>query len=345
MRSSVRIRYAPPIFDHMATQLHTKRLSAQARQRNKRISRIKAILPLLITFILLASIYIFVLAPDRPDVVLRRVMFKSFDQSVQKSWRYDGSMGDKDQGLAIEFNGQKASNSDNEFFVKLEAKDKTVSYHVIKKPQYSYYYVSGWSNLQTIIATVPGASMPDSSIMAVLAAADNAWVRVPAAQTAAVESFLPCKGQAPQAPSMSELKSLTSDNMPIKIVGGPYVTTDGSQSHIYDVSLDESRKTTLFESGIVDYLNCLDTARKPDYRLRKVTKSEISEIKVSITIDRLSETFTKLVIKQYGQYLQVGMHDYNKDVVVREPADYIESSDLVNRLDDDTKVLLLAKGI
>ena len=100
-----------------------RRQSAKERERLKKFKAIKTAVPLVLTLLLLVVVYIFILVPDSPGVVLSRGLYNSFDQTKQKSWRYDGSFGDKDSGFAAEYSGQKASNGDDEFFIKFSVKE------------------------------------------------------------------------------------------------------------------------------------------------------------------------------------------------------------------------------
>jgi len=328
----------------MSKELQTnRRVSAKERARLKKLNVFKTAVPLVLTVLLLAVVYVLVLLPDKPELVLKRSLYNSLDQSKQKSWRYDGSFGDKDNGFSAEYSGQKAQNGDNEFFLKLMAKDLSTSYHITRKGNDSYYLVSGATNLSTILSTIPGAKLPDQTMTAVLASINDTWIKVPNTSDELVQKLVPCSATPLLLPNASQLTDVTDAKLPLQITGGPYSANNGTQSRVFEVGLKKGRAVTDYEVGIGNFISCLDGLRNNDFRLRKVSSQDVDIFKVSITVDPLSNTVSHVVYKAFGQYFQLNLRDYNKDVTVNAPDTSITLDDTFTGLNDQLKQELSTK--
>jgi hypothetical protein len=275
--------------------------------------------------------------------VLSRAVLNSLDQSKQKSWRYDGSFGDKDTKLDGEMTGQKAKNGDSEFYIKLSTKDKSTSYHVIKKGQDYYYLVSGVDSIPGLVAIIPGAKVPDPVTSNILSHLNNTWIKVPASEQQNAEKLVPCSGTSLILPTVDELKQLTSTDMPVEITGGPYSANDGTQSRVFQVGLKQSRHVTHYEGTVSDFISCLDSLRGDDFKLRKVNSQDINSLRFNITVDPLSNTLSKVLVNQFSQYFQLNLRDYNKDISIQQPDSSTTLSDFVNGLDKQTQNDLILK--
>lgn len=320
-----------------------RRQSAKERERLKKLNVFKTAVPLVLTVLLLAVVYVMVLLPDSPEVVLKRALSNSLNQTKQKSWRYDGSFGDKDSGFAAEYSGQKSNTGDSEFYIKFSAKDQTASYHIIQKGTDRYYLVSGASNISTILATIPGAQVPDKATLDILNSANNSWIKVTASDATSIQNLMPCSADPISLPTKEQLFRLTGADLPLQITGGPYAATDGTQTRIFEVGLKKGRTTTSYETGVTNFINCLDGLRKSDYRLRKVSSQDIDIFRVNITVDPLSNTISHVVYRAFSQYFQINVRDYNKDVTVNAPDGSLTASDFILKLDDQTRTELQAK--
>jgi hypothetical protein len=314
-----------------------RRLSAKERERRNKVKVFKTAVPLVVTLLLLGLVYVFVLVPVRPSVVLSNALYNSLDQTKQKSWRYDGSFGDKDSGFAAEYSGQKSSNGDNEFFIKFSAKGNSTSYHVLRKGTDSYYLVSGVEGLSEVLKTIPGAKSPDVQTTNILSHMTNVWIKVSGADKLKAEKLLPCSGESLSLPAGNELKELTGKSIPITITGGPYSTSDGSQSRVYEVGVKNIPNTTAYESKILSSISCIDSLRTDDFRLRKVNTKDIDILRFNITVDPLSNTLTKINYAAFSQYFQVKLRDYNKDVTITAPDNSVKLGDFLSGLDEQTK--------
>jgi hypothetical protein len=271
-------------------------------------------------------------------------LYNSFDQTKQKSWRYDGSFGDKDSGFAAEYSGQKSNTGDNEFYIKFSVKEgNATSYHTIRKGTDSYYLFSGVDSMDEIIKTIPGAKMPDELTMTILRSINNHWIKVGSDNDKAVQTLVPCSAAQMTLPSQQQLKELTGDKLPLKITGGPYSANDGTQSRVFEVGLKSDWDKGAYQQSVVGYLNCLDSLRGNDFKLRKVNSQDIDAFRLNITIDPLSNTVTQMQYKAFDQYFQVKIRDYNKDVTVNAPNDAVTLSSFIAGLDEPTKAALLLK--
>lgn len=320
-----------------------RRQSTKERARTKKLNVFKTAVPLVLTMLLLAAVYVFVLFPDSPEIVLKRALFNSLDQTKQKSWRYDGTFGDKDSGFSAEYSGQKSNTGDTEFFIKLSAKDQTASYHVIQKGSDSYYLVSGTGNLSAILSTIPGAQLPDQTASDILGSANNIWIKVPSAENQLIQKLMPCSTTEVSLPTKDQLTDLTSTNLPTVITGGPYSADDGTQSRVFQIGLKKGRTATSYENGITSFINCLDGLRGDDYRLRKVSGQDLDTFRLNITVDPLSNTLSHVVYGAFSQYFQLTLRDYNKDVIVSAPDSSTLYSDFISSLNDQTRTELQAK--
>jgi hypothetical protein len=320
-----------------------RRQSAKERERTKKLNVFKTAVPLVLTVLLLGVVYVLVLLPDSPEVVLKRALYNSLDQTKQKSWRYDGSFGDKDNGFSAEYSGQKSNTGDTEFFIKLAVKDQTASYHIIQKGTDRYYLVSGTTNIPTILAAIPGAQPPDQATSDILNSANNSWIKVSESDTKLIRNIMPCSANSISLPTTDQLTSLTGTNLPLQITGGPYAASDGTQTRIFEVGLKKGRTTTAYETGITNLVNCLDGLRTNDYRLRKVSSQDIDAFRVNITVDPLSNMITHVIYGAFSQYFQLSLRDFNKDVTVSAPESSISLSDFILKLDDQTRAELQAK--
>lgn len=319
------------------------RLSKKERERLKKLQVIKTVIPLVLTLTLLAVVYVLVLVPDTPMVVLKRALFNSLDTTKQRSWRYDGSFGDKDTGLAAEYSGQKTRSDESEFYIKLSAKDKTVSYHVIDTLTDSYYLVSGVESLADVLKTIPGSSSPDPETTNILSRINNTWVKVPRAQTNDVERIIPCASAQALLPSPDQLKQLTGSDMPFEITGGPYSAKDGSQDRIFQLAIKRGHSVTDYESSMGTVLSCISALQKQDFTLRPVNQKDIDVLRFDVSVNPLSNTLTHVVFKQFSQYFQLYLRDYNKDVTVTAPENSTTLSELIASSDAQTRQVIVAK--
>ena len=286
----------------------------------KRTATFRTAIPLLLTLVLLAVIYVFVLLPDSPSNSLKGAILNSFDPEKQTSYRYDGSFGDTNRGIEGEYGGQKASNGDSEFRVRLKNEEIYTSLETINIGDTSYLRIEGVENLNTILAKITGVKKPSDEATGLLLAIQSKWIELTPATKVALESqtscinYLPGFGNTPSAPK------LTADNYPFELKSGPSKTKDDSEDRTYEAVLIQDRAASGPEEAITSLVNCLESSfGEDDYRLRDSGKVDEQSMRFVFTVDPLSNTVTRMVVKQVGQYFQLVMRDYNKDVTITAP--------------------------
>ncbi|MCA9346980.1 hypothetical protein KC930_00155 [Candidatus Saccharibacteria bacterium] len=325
----------------MATKTSARRTKAE-REKAKKFDRFKTAVPLVLTLLLLGLVYFFVLKPDSPATIFKNAVYNSLENAGQKSWRYDGSFGDQDSDIAAEYNGQHAQNGDQDFNLTITSKQKTFSYSFKRIGSDNYYRVGGIDAIPGIVENIPGLTSPDQATMSLLNSAEGKWLKLSQSQESATKAIVPCTDIGLDFPNSAQLKSLTND-MPIYISAGPFVPNDGSQTRIYEVAIKKDHKSSEYETNLISLVNCIGNLRGDDYRLRNINQKDILAMRASITVDIPTTTVRKVVFKQYSQYFQFNIHDYNKDVNISAPDGSTRFSDFINSLDNESKLDLVKK--
>jgi hypothetical protein len=289
-------------------------------ERNKRFAAFRTAVPLVLTLLLLGLVYVFVLLPDSPSNSLKNAILNSFDADKQKSYRYDGSFGDTNRGYEGEYSGQKANNGNTEFRVRLKNESLYTSLETMNIGENSYVRIDGVQNLNAILAKITGVKQPTDMAYSLLQTVQGKWIEVTPTSRSTVQSLVPCMdvlpgfGGRPEAPKMDE------SNYPFVLKSGPSKTKDDSEDRTYEATLLTERVATAPEVAITSIVNCLESEfGAEDPRLRDSGKVDEQSMRFTFTVDPLSNTVNRMVVKQVGQYFQLVMRDYNKDVTINKP--------------------------
>jgi len=313
-------------------------------EQKKSIQVFKTAVPLLITTALLALVYLFVLTPAKPINVLKSALTNTFDAEKQKSLRYDGSFGDENNDLQAEFNGQKGANGDKSFALKITHKEtSSASFGSGNVSETSYIRVEGVDKIPVILAAIPGAKPLDPEIQNALSSVDGKWISLSVEEQTVLSSSLPCSKEVEQL--FGDYTLNEQEEFPFDIVAGPYSDGDGSVSETYEVELRVGRKVTDTEQSITGALNCLDSLRGDDYRLREVNQSDIDAFRLKISVDPLSNTIKRISYKQSGIFFQIFLRDFNKDISVAAPTAPISLTDALSAIPVETRLRLLQNAI
>lgn len=317
-----------------------------ASQKNKTVEQKKSVqafktaVPLLITTILLAVVYVFVLTPVKPINVLKGAFSNTFDAEKQKSLRFDGSFGDEDNDLEAEFNGQKGANGDRSLALKITHKDESsVSFGYGTVSDASFVKVEGVDKIPVILAAMPGAKPLNPDTLTALTSVDSKWISLSSSEQSILTSSVSCAEEIENL--FSDQQPAEQEEFPFEIVAGPYSDADGSVSETYEVKLKEGRKVTGMERSVTNALNCLDGLRGDDYRLREVNDKDINAFRLKLSVDPLSNTIRRITYKQFGSYFQIFLRDFNKDISVAAPTVSVPFNDALNAIPIETRLKLL----
>jgi hypothetical protein len=298
----------------------------------KTLRSIKTALPLVITLVLFAVLYVLVLKPDIPANKIKSSVIHSAELIETGSYRYDGSFGDDNRGIAAEYTGQKARSGDSEFRLRLKNDDdQFTSFETLHIGQNSYLRVSGVQNLATILGGITGAKVPDAPTLAVLSSAQDKWIEV----NQSVLASIPCADYLPELEPI--LAGTNEDNYPYTLVNGPYRPKDDSEDKLYDMKFNES--APLLPGKFVDLGGCVEKnyAVQDDYRLRESGKVDQDSTAIVMKADPLSNTVKYISMKSVGQYFVMNIRDYGKDVSLSAPSNAISVGDFFNQLPQDQR--------
>jgi hypothetical protein len=294
----------------------------EAAEQKKRTAAFKTAVPLVLTLLLLGAVYLFVLLPESPANALKGAILNSLDSEKQKSFRYDGSFGDTNRGIAGEYAGQKASNGDSEFRVRLKDDEKNTSIEIKSVEDTNYVRIEGVENLNTTLSKITGVVELNDQTVELLTALQGKWIELSPASERLVQAAVPCMDKLPGFREQSTAPQMNSDNYPFVLTAGPYSNNDDSEDDVYEAKLSPDRTLTAPEDGLTDLANCLESSYgENDFRLRDSTKSDEQSMNFVFTVDPLSNTVKKVVVKQVGQYFQLVIRDYNKDITISPPED------------------------
>lgn len=325
------------------TMPKTKRspkIKKQSAEESKTNKALKTALPLVVTMLLLIVLYVLVLVPKKPENELKKAFFNTFDSTKQKSGRYDGTIGIEEGGIKIEFNGQKASNGDTSSSYKLTQKDNTITLENANVSNDSYIKFDGVGNIPTLIESIPGAKSLEPSAVVILDAVNGKWVSLNNKEKQVVSGETKC---------VAELENLSFDtsngdvenNFPFEITAGPFIADDGSVTQSYEVKLRKDRNVSSSEAKLTALVDCVDSLRGDDYRLRRVGESDMDAIRLSLTVDPLSNTINHIIYKSFGNYFQLFLRDFNKDITVSAPENSVSMTEIISGLPTETKLQLL----
>ena len=133
---------------------------------------------------------------------------------------------------------------------------------------------------------------------------------------------------------------LSAENYPFTLTAGPY---DDGDNKVYDGTIVHDKFLTGPEANVINLTNCLENNyASDDFRLRGSSKADLSSLRFNFTVDPLSNTVKKMIVKQVGQKLEFNIYDYNKDVSVTRPEGSVTVSELIQTLPADQQTLLLS---
>lgn len=319
-----------------------KPLSKKKIKQNKKSAQVfKTALPLAITTVLLGLIYVLVLIPVKPENILKSAFYNTFDTTKQKSGRFDGTIGSEENDIQVEFNGQKSNNGDVSSSVKLSQHDSKISLEGTRVANDTYVKITGVEYIPTVLKSIPGAKPLDSNFNTILSMANGRWVKVSSSESQIATKNMTCGQEIGNLFAKKPAKS-EKDDFPFELSGGPYKADDGTTSQTFEVKLKPTREITVAEQNITQLIECVDTLRSDDYRLRQVHSSDIDGIRLRITVDPLSNTITYISYKQFGNYFQLFLRDLNKDVSVTAPDNTISITEIIKALPPETQLELLS---
>ncbi len=308
-------------------------------EANKRLQALKTALPLVVTLLLLGVVYLMVLLPDSPEMQLKSAILNSVDSDKQKSFRYDGTYVDTNRTVDLEFSGQVSSSDSEVFRSKYKYQDKSFSLEAIRYQSDSYYRIEGVNNYDQTVGRITGANKLTDQQYGVLTAIQSKWIRVPIEQASMFSSALACVDNLPINWD-SKLVELSPENYPFSLTAGPY---DDGDNKVYEAKIVHDKFLTGPEANIINLTNCLENQyASDDSRLRGSSKADLSSLRFNFTVDPLSNTVKKMIVKQVGQKMEFNIHDYNKDVSLSAPEGSITVSELIQTLPPDQQTLLLS---
>jgi hypothetical protein len=320
----------------------TKKDKAEQTRRTKRLNAIKTALPLFVTLALLGVVYYFVLVPVKPENTLRNAIINTLDSEKQKSVRISGSFGSEDSDIEAEYSYQLASDSDSSFNISIGNETEVSSLDMRSVGATRYIRFEGLADLESTMSRVVGLPALSAEKRELLALMDGKWLSYSSSQQNVGSSILPCSDAVPFVPSTDLLKAQLEKNSPYEIVGGPYDTGEGGTSRMFEVGLSDTYIAgEAPDFGISTFIECLDDLRTDDYRLREVNKNDLKTVKYSITIDTLANVVNKVVYKQFGNYFQIQLRDFNKDVSILPPDSSEPFESIAPQLSEQTKLKLL----
>jgi len=292
----------------------------KSTELSKRAAAFRTAVPLVLTLLLLGLVYMFVLFPDSPSNSLKNAILNSFDAEKQKSFRYDGTFGDTNRGYEGEYSGQKAQNGNSEFRVRLKNESLYTSLETMNIGKSSYIRVDGVQNLNGILAKITGVKQPTDMTYSLLQTAQSKWIEVTPSSKTVLQTLVPCTDKLPGFGGQVEAPKMDKSSYPFVLKGGPSKTKDDSEDRTYEATLATDRVETSQELSITSIVNCLEAEfGKDDPRLRESGKVDEQSMRFTFTVDPLSDTVKRMVVKQVGQYFQLVMRDYNKDVTINKP--------------------------
>ena len=297
-----------------------KKTSTHSEAYRKKLAAVKTAVPLLLTMILLGVVYVFVLFPESPAALLKRSVLNSLDSDKQQSYRYDGTFGDTNRGIRGEYAGQKSSTGYTQFEIKLRNDTLSTGIETINLQDKSYVRIDGMENLNTILAGITGVKEPSSDVTSLLMSLQGKWIELNPEARNLMLGGVSCLNQLPGIGQGAVVNPMTDENYPIEIVLGPYTNKDDTVDKVYDIKLKDNAEASGPPLEFANLVNCLEAEYgEDDFRLRDSTQADVLSAKTTITIDPISNTVRKLVVKQVGQYFQLLMRDYNKDVSISAP--------------------------
>lgn len=313
------------------------------RESKRSLAALKTAVPLVLTVLLLGLVYLFVLMPVKPENILKKSIQNTFNRDKQKSMRFDGTFGTEEPNLKGEYSAQYASNDDMSILVSVDYKDQKVTYQQREISGMSYVKFTGTPVIPKILADIPGAKPLDTSTTEVLAAAEDTWIESDASLTQTAANNLSCIKEIGAFTDSLQNINFEGDSFPLEITEGPFSTGDGSTDQLFKVKIKDVRTKTAQETAFVETLNCLESLRGDDYRLRQVTNDDVKVLAFEISTDSLNNTIRSIKYKQFGNYFQIFFRDFNKDVSVIKPESAVKVMDLVARLSPESQAALLQK--